>query len=100
MQETIVEVDVLPLQAEQFSEPEPGEECGAKQRCVVVAAGWLGREFLGRLKQRFDLAVAPDVVLAALVPTRPLSPVSSEHGLAVISPRRTAKRIVPFNGFK
>jgi hypothetical protein len=55
MQNTIVQVDVLPLQPEQLTEPKPGKQGRAKQRCVVVAACWLTGELLCGRELAVDL---------------------------------------------
>jgi hypothetical protein len=72
MQHALLEIDVLPLQAEQLAEPQPGEQRGAEERWVVVAGCRLPRELLCGLDQRGDLLVRPDMILPALAPMWPI----------------------------
>src|SRR5207245_10891467 len=70
VQYALVQVDVLPRQPDQLAQPQPGEYRRLEQRRVVVASLRLPCQVLGRVDQRRDLVVVPDVILLTLAALR------------------------------
>jgi len=99
---TLGEVDVAPLEPEQFGLPQAGRERRAQQCGVVVSSLRLPSQLLGRSHEPLHLRVRPLVQCLRLLvgSVRPVVLGQLVAGITPISFLRTAYAITPCSGIR